>query len=166
MRKVAQETTSAALKQAIVDCWQPFMTVFLPALRKCPLISRTVYRAVYIEGASAWKECYKPGRPVRWSGFTSTSTCPAQAWDVAVKSCEQAGGSRYDILLFSIRAVRGRQVACYSQYAEEEEVLLEPLSAFQAAASEVVGFSYGDVWRPERAIVLQERDQSMSTYVF
>jgi hypothetical protein len=71
------------------------------------------------------------GRPVVYKGFTSVSTDPAVA-----RSFQSGAG-----MLFVITVVNARPIARYSQYRNENELLLSPGATFtvsKASANEIV----------------------------
>eukprot|EP01103_Thecamoeba_quadrilineata_P017947 TRINITY_DN658_c0_g1_i9.p1 TRINITY_DN658_c0_g1~~TRINITY_DN658_c0_g1_i9.p1 ORF type:complete len:316 (-),score=45.52 TRINITY_DN658_c0_g1_i9:35-880(-) len=95
--------------------WKGYMFHLLKGLTKLPAEKKTVYR-----GGIPMKalEEYSVGRPIHWSGFTSTSTDKSRA----MLFCK----GKEELVLLEIEVTSGRMIKEYSLFEEEGEVLLMP----------------------------------------
>eukprot|EP01103_Thecamoeba_quadrilineata_P017946 TRINITY_DN658_c0_g1_i7.p1 TRINITY_DN658_c0_g1~~TRINITY_DN658_c0_g1_i7.p1 ORF type:complete len:163 (-),score=32.78 TRINITY_DN658_c0_g1_i7:35-523(-) len=95
--------------------WKGYMFHLLKGLSKLPAEKKIVYRGgIPIKAL----EEYSSGRPIHWSGFTSTST----EKPMAMIFCQ----GQEELVLLEIEVTSGRMIKEYSLFEEEGEVLLMP----------------------------------------
>ena len=98
------------------------MGMFCKALTKLPALQKTVFRGIPVDV----KDNYWMGRRVRWSGITSCSGHMKAAFTYAQKDGALAGLGT--VLQLSISS--GKKIAEFSQYSEEDEIVLAPYTEF------------------------------------
>jgi hypothetical protein len=97
--------------------WQGFLYFLMRALDKLPRFQGTVYRGGAGFDQAAVRREYTVGRPVQWAAFSSTTKDVAAAKRFVDKSVG---------VLFKLRVVSGRDIAAYSYFPKESEILLSP----------------------------------------
>ena len=102
--------------------WQGFLFFLMRALDKLPPFKGTVFRGGNkgIDQATV-REQYKPGRPVQWAAFSSTSRSLSAVRPFVKKDVG---------VIFKISIVTGRDIGAYSYFPKESEVLLTPNTQF------------------------------------
>ena len=114
-----RDSKNADRVDEISSTWAAHMTHFLSALSKMPSYDGKVFRGT----SDGWEELsatYWVGRQVRWSGVTSTSTKQSQA----LLKAGDAG------TVFVITVRHGKEVAVFSEFPMEDEVILVPNMTF------------------------------------
>ena len=104
---------------ALMNGWGVFMHYIMGAMAKLPRVEGVCYRG-YPDKATAVAQ-YKPGRPIQWGAFASTST----DFGAAKSFTNQAMG-----IVFKITVTDGRDINAYSFFPAEAEVLLSPSHKF------------------------------------
>ena len=89
------------------------------AMAQLPKVEGVCYRG-YPDKATAVAQ-YKPGRPIQWGAFSSTST----DFGTTKGFTNQATG-----VIFKITVTDGRDINAYSFFPQEAEVLLSPAHRF------------------------------------
>ena len=103
--------------------WQGFLYFLMRALDKLPRVQCTVYRGG-LDQCTVRRE-YTLGRPVQWAAFSSTSTDAA----AAKRFVEKDVG-----VLMRLKVVSGCDIAAYSYFPKENEILLGPNTRFVVAS--------------------------------
>jgi hypothetical protein len=114
---------NAALRRkgAALVPWRPYQWHLERCLRALPDVQRTVHRGV--KNFPHLAE-YGQSKKIRWQGFTCTST----STDVAKSFANQPGDAAG--LIFKIDIYNGKDVAHYSCFPAEKELLLSPNMEF------------------------------------
>ena len=110
-------------RAALLHCWGVFMHYMMSAMAKLPKVAGVCYRG-YPDKATAIAQ-YKPGRPVQWGAFPSTST------DF---NATKAFTNRVTGIIFKITVTDGRDINAYSFFPQEGEVLLSPAHRFHVSS--------------------------------
>ena len=104
----------------------PYLRLLLEALRQLPAKTRTVYRGVKLD----LSDKFRPGdQPVWWSMSSASSVK-----DVVLSSKEFCGDSGPRIV-FVIKAVHARDIAAFSAFPGEQELILLPGAQLKVTAS-------------------------------
>ena len=103
--------------------WQGFLYFLMRALDKLPKYEGTVYRGGNkgLDQKTVRQE-YKPGRPIQWAAFSSTS----HDFNVVRPFVKKDEGG----VVFKIKVVTGRDIGRYSFFPKESEILLSPNTQF------------------------------------
>ena len=106
--------------------WQGFLYFLMRALEKLPRFQGTVYRGgnAGLDQAAVRRE-YTVGRPIQWAAFSSTTKDAA----AAKRFVDKGVG-----VLFKLTVVGGRDIAAYSYFPKENEILLSPNTRFTVAS--------------------------------
>ena len=104
--------------------WQEFLYFLMRALEKLPRFQGTVYRGISDDQATVRRE-YTVGRPIQWAAFSSTTKDAA----AAKRFVDKGVG-----VLFKLTVVGGRDIAAYSYFPKENEILLSPNTRFTVAS--------------------------------
>jgi hypothetical protein len=110
-------------RDAMMAGWGIFMHYIMGAMAKLPQFQGVCYRG-YPEKALAIAQ-YKPGRPVQWGAFSSTST----DFNATKSFTNQASG-----VIFKIQVTDGRDINAYSFFPAENEILLSPSHRFTVSS--------------------------------
>jgi hypothetical protein len=100
---------------------KPYLSYMMRGLMKLPVFEGIVYRGIPDTQLELVRSSYKGGVDVHWSAFTST-TSNLQA----AKSFAQGVGG----VIFRIRTHTGRRISTYSQFQNEEEIMISPNARF------------------------------------
>ena len=122
------------------------MGMFCKALAKLPSQETTAFRGIPVDV----KDNYWVGRRIRWSGVTSCSGRMSAAYVYAQK--EIGAGGLGTVLQLTIAS--GKKIAEYSQYSEEDEIVLAPYTEFVVSSKPRVR-SHMVEGRPLRATVIE-----------
>ena len=109
----------------------PYLRLLLEALRQLPAQARSVFRGVKLDLSAKFK---KGDEPVWWS-VTSTSTT------MEVLTSEQFCGPDGPRTVFVVRTAHARDIAAFSAFASEEELILLPGAQLKVTA--VVDMGHG-----------------------
>ena len=121
------KTLNACLRNRDRDAIKPFFSylrLLLEALRQLPKQKRTVYRGVKLDLSAKFK---KGDEPVWWS-VTSTSTT------MEVLQSKDFCGQDGPRTVFVVQASHARDIAAFSAFASEEELILLPGAQLQVKA--------------------------------
>jgi NAD:arginine ADP-ribosyltransferase len=97
-----------------------FAEVLNGALRKLPVVARTVYRGWQSDSLDDFLRTFQAGRVLTWPGFVSTTRSPEKAYIGNV--------------LFRIRSLTGRSLHGVGAEESEEEVLFQTGTRFMISA--------------------------------
>ena len=111
-------------RAALMDGWGVFMHFIMGGMAKLPKVEGTCYRG-YPDKDTAIAQ-YKPGRPIQWGAFASTST----DFNTTKGFTNQATG-----VIFKITVTDGRDINAYSFFPQETEVLLSPEHRFHVSSA-------------------------------
>ena len=115
----------------MMQTWGVLMHYFMSGMRKLPDYRGVVYRG-YPNKAQVLAE-YLLGRPIQWGGFTSTAT----SLSIAKSFTDLVSGA-----IFKITILDGRDLARFSFFPSEGEVLLSPSHRFTVASDPYVQDGY------------------------
>jgi hypothetical protein len=157
LRKRGQEQ-----RTALIDGWGVYMHYIMAAMAKLPKVEGVCYRG-YPDKAVVLAQ-YKPGRPVQWGAFASTSTDfeITKGFTIAVRKTrlfamlfytnnhlftKTGSGQTYRKLktktrflqatgvIFKLTVTDGRDVNAFSFFPNEAEVLLSPQHRFHVSSA-------------------------------
>jgi hypothetical protein len=111
-------------RAALMTAWGVFMHYIMGALALLPHVAGICYRG-YPDKATAVEQ-YRPGRPIQWGAFSSTST------DFGVT---KGFTDRDTGVIFKITVTDGRDINAYSFFPSEGEVLLSPSHRFMVCSA-------------------------------
>ncbi|CAF3346678.1 unnamed protein product [Rotaria sp. Silwood2] len=115
-----------------VKIWFPYLKLFDTALNKLPTIKEVVWRGVPIDIGKNFTN----NQIVTWWSINSCSS--------SVKVIENFLGSGNNATLFLIEAVNGKRISGYTQYENEDEIILRMGSQFRVK-SDVLKQSNGSL---------------------
>ena len=115
----------------MMQTWGVLMHYFMSGMKKLPDYRGVVYRG-YPNKAQVLAE-YLLGRPIQWGGFTSTAT----SLSTAKSFTDLVSGA-----IFKITILDGRDLARFSFFPSEGEVLLSPSHRFTVASDPYVQDGY------------------------
>lgn len=115
-----------------METWGNYLHYLIMGLEKLPDFTGTCYRG-YPDRETVLSE-YQLGRPIQWGAFASVTT----SWEAAKSFINPETG-----VIFKIAVTSGRQIADYSFFPSEDEVLLTPAHRFTVASEpyEVDGYT-------------------------
>ncbi|CAF0821056.1 unnamed protein product [Didymodactylos carnosus] len=117
--KHLNEILRSKVRAELLRPWLPYLKLLLMALYKLPSVKKTVWRGTNLDLSTL----YKQGDRCTWWGFSSCTESITVA-DCFLGEC----GSR---TLFCIECENGRLITQYSQFGDENEILLLPDFYFQ-----------------------------------
>ncbi len=126
-----------------------YLRLLLEALRQLPVQKRTVYRGVKLDLSAKFRE---GDEPVWWS-VTSTSTT------MKVLQSKEFCGDDGPRTVFVVEAIHARDIAAFSAFASEEELILLPGAQLRVKA--VVPMGHGLHY-----VQMDEVDEPMSLVEF
>jgi hypothetical protein len=104
-----------------IQILKPFIAYLMRGLTKLPVFRGVVYRGIPQSQLDLVRSSYRGGVDVHWSAFTSTTlSLPA------AKTFAKGHGG----IIFRIRTLSGRRISCYSQFQNEEEIVISPNAQF------------------------------------
>eukprot|EP00667_Euglena_gracilis_P005727 EG_transcript_5769 len=118
----ACRSTGAAAEKRIA-LYRDYLYHLTQALSALPAFAGTTYRGVR---AVMPPDCYAVGKTVTWQAFTSTTQAATRTVPFLVQNGKKLQGS-----LFVLRVKTGKDIAEFSEFQYEREVLLGLNSAFQ-----------------------------------
>ena len=101
--------------------WGFYIRCLLTSLRLLPPYTGELFRCIPAKLSDVQKH-YTPGSQVRWNSFSSCTYNASAAWKFS--DVEEP-------VFFAIQVADGKQIARYSAFPEEREVLLEPNAVFR-----------------------------------
>jgi hypothetical protein len=119
LRKRGQEE-----RTALIDGWGVYMHYIMAAMAKLPQVEGVCYRG-YPDKAVVLAQ-YKPGRPIQWGAFASTSA----DFDITKGFTDAATG-----VIFKLTVTDGRDINAFSFFPHEAEVLLSPQHRFHVSSA-------------------------------
>jgi len=122
LNKALRERGADQRKRAM-EVWGNYAHYLIMGLGKLPDFAGTCYRG-FPDKAMVLGE-YQLGRPIQWGAFASVTT----SWEAAKSFTDQQNG-----VIFKIAVTSGRQIAKYSFFTDENEVLLTPSHRFTVAS--------------------------------
>jgi hypothetical protein len=96
----------------LVVPWFPFLELFDTALNKLPTVKGNIWRGI----TGDFSESYKPGQVITWWNFSSCSS--------ELSVVQNFVRSEKKSTLFMIDARNGRNIARYTKFPDENEILL------------------------------------------
>ena len=121
-------------RRLIIQTWYPYVDALCTAIQKCTRIRMTrVWRGI-TQPMRVTMGMYAIGASVTFTAFTSTSTSFYQAWSTALRFRYASHGD-YDITMLGIDIQEGYNVAAWSFFPSESEVILLPHAKFVVANS-------------------------------
>jgi hypothetical protein len=126
MQKIEVGDAARLRIDEVYTCWRQYMHALTCGLSYLPVVTGIVYRGLAIH-PDVIKEEHTEGRLLRWNAFTSTSLSFARAFYHAARDSlgkDGGGGRVFNVVVWELTVRMGVDIANYSQFPEEEEVLL------------------------------------------
>ena len=111
----------AVARKELKKAWGFYIRCMLTSLRLLPPYTGELFRCIPAKLSDVQKH-YTPGSQVRWNSFSSCTYNASVAWKFSNVD---------EPVFFAIQVVDGKQIARYSAFPEEREVLLEPNAVFR-----------------------------------
>ena len=111
----------AVARKKLKIAWGFYIRCMLTSLRLLPPYTGELFRCIPAKLSDVQKH-YTPGSQVRWNSFSSCTYNASVAWKFSDMD---------EPVFFAIQVVDGKQIARYSAFPEEREVLLEPNAVFR-----------------------------------
>jgi len=112
----------AQARKELKIAWGFYIRCLLTSLRLLPSYKGELFRCIPSK-LSEIKKHYTPDTVVRWNSFTSCTFSAGAAWQLVRPHTEP--------VFFAIQVKDGKEIARYSAFPNEREVLLEPNAFFR-----------------------------------